>query len=209
MRWIVVVLTSLGLVGALKAQRVRERDDVHLRNDCRFAAQVLTTGEPAPHHDWAVAYSDRCDESGPPALAALWRRLSDDRTELGRVTYKTSSLRDQRLLDAMVATARDRSRPTLVRLATFQVLMSYFDTATYMPLEDLERPPVGSPLSFQFDFVAEDGAQPLSASAPDTILAVLHELAAGDPDPTVQHAARFVARGLEVRRRTLQRRGGP
>ena len=52
------------------AQAKREADDAHIRERCRFAAQILTTGEPHTHHDWAVAKIRTCDESAGPALAA-------------------------------------------------------------------------------------------------------------------------------------------
>lgn len=203
---VVLVLTCGVLVSAAEAQIRREGEDVHVRNECRLAAQVLTTGEPAPHYRWALGYVIRCDESGPPALATLWGRLSDpDRDDLEFLSYNTSRLRDQRILEAVVTVAQDPGRHTLVRLAAFQVLVSYFDTG-YVSIDALEAPPAVRVMPRMIDFVPSDGAEPLRSDAEETILAVMQDLAQGDPDPTVQRAAEFVARGLDVRRETRARK---
>ncbi|MGH9782816.1 MAG: hypothetical protein ACRD88_01415 [Terriglobia bacterium] len=182
----------------LQAQQARERDDVHLRNSCRLAAQVLATGRPHPHYEWARDLIGACDESGGPALAALWRTdVSEDRDELGRLVYVTSRLRDQRILDALLETARAPSPSVQVRLSAVRVLVSYFAPGRDAPLECLQEPPFGSPLTVLGHFAPLDGAQPLAPSARDAILALLRELAQSDPNPQVRSAARFVKEGLE------------
>jgi hypothetical protein len=193
------------LAGSAYAQEPAERDDVHLRNDCRLAAQVLATGQPAPHYPWALGFISRCDDSGPAALAALWTGLSEtDGPALESIAFHTSRLRDQRILEVVLRVARDGGRPARTRLAALQVLASYFDTA-YVTLETLEAPPPVAVLTRLIDFVPSDGSQPLAAGAPQTIRAELETLGQADPDPVIQRAAQFVARALNTRRLVRER----
>ena len=48
---LVLVLAGTSLTPRLSAQ-AKERDDVHLGNDCRLAAQVILAGHPEPHEGW-------------------------------------------------------------------------------------------------------------------------------------------------------------
>src|SRR5690349_17810761 len=77
---------------SLFAQGGGDPDDVHHRNDCRLALQIVETGHPAPHREWAYSLLPRCGASaGPAAVAALWNgRRSvgrDEWTLLVRTTY--------------------------------------------------------------------------------------------------------------------------
>lgn len=196
-------ISAMALAGTFLArtastQQPRERDDVHLRDNCRLAAQVLTTGHPDPHYAWARDIISACDESGGPALAAVWQSATDDPQELGRLVYVTTRLRDQRILDALLAIARDRTRPAAIRLSTLQVLISYFAPGAYVSIVSLEHPPFGSPLGWETEFAPTEGAVPLASSARDEILSLTTELARSDQDSTVRDAARFVTEGLEA-----------
>ena len=186
----------------LAAQRPSEKDDVQLRNDCRLAAQVLTTGHPDPHYEWARDVIGKCDVSGGPALAALWQSLSPDTAELKHVVYTTARLRDARVLAALVSVAGDAARPVEVRLSSLRVLASYFKPGAYVTLGDLQHPPFGSPLGWESEFVAIDGVQPLGADARTTILDLVHRLAGSDPDAAVRAGARFLAEAFESQLRT-------
>jgi hypothetical protein len=187
-------------VGCLWAQGQgqRERDHAQLRNDCRLAAQVLTSGQPNPRYGWARDVIVKCDESGGEALASLWRSVPADSTELPHVVYSTNRLRDQRILDELVKVARDESRPAIVRLSAFQVLVSYFKPGTYVSLRWLRQPPFGSPLGFETEFAATEGATPLGPSTQQSIHTLMRQLAESDRDPTVRNAARFLTEGFEA-----------
>jgi hypothetical protein len=183
-----------------QGQGKSERDDAQLRNDCRLAAHVLTTGEPAPRYGWARDVISKCDDSGGEALATLWRSVPADSAELAHVVYSTSRLRDQRVLDQLVTVARDQARSTIVRLSAFQVLVSYYKPGAYVSLRWLRQPPFGSPLGFVTEFDATAGTSPLGPATQDTIHALMRQLAA-DPDAVVRDAARFLAEAFEAERR--------
>jgi len=194
---------GLGLIAPrLGAQGAGEAADARLRKDCRLATQILTKGQPDPHYDWARDIIGKCDSSGGPALAALWRSVPADSAELAHVVYTTSRLRDQRILTALLAVAQDQARPLAVRLATIQVLISYFKPSGYVPFDWLKRPPFGSPVGQVTEFLATEGSVPLGANTRNTILALMRQLAASDPDATMRGAARFVTEALEAEIRT-------
>ncbi len=100
----------------------RESVDVHLRNDCRLAVQVLTRGQPADKREWALATINWCDESGPPVLARMWREVAADSASLGYMIYRSVSMRDRRVYDVVSAIARDGSVPALKRAAALHLL---------------------------------------------------------------------------------------
>ena len=100
----------------------RESEDVHLRNDCRRAVQVLTHGQPANKRNWALWRISGCDENGPPVLARMWREVAADSTSLGYMIYRSVSMRDRRVYDVVSAIARDGSVPALKRAAALHLL---------------------------------------------------------------------------------------
>jgi hypothetical protein len=187
-------------VGCLYAQGQgqRERDHAQLRNDCRLAAQFLTSGQPNPRYGWARDVIVKCDESGGEALASLWRSVPADSTELAHIVYSTSGLRDQRILDQLLTIARDKSRPVVVRLSAFQVLVSYFRPEAWVSMRRLKQPPFGSPLGFVTEFSATEGSTPLGPGTRESIHALMRQLAESDADETVRNAARFLAEAFEA-----------
>src|SRR5713226_6496934 len=58
-------------------------DSIKLRNDCRAAEHVLTTGEPGPLRTDALSIIGLCGREGIPALQAAWTSAGGDRTEPG------------------------------------------------------------------------------------------------------------------------------
>lgn len=202
MRWFSIVSLLL-ISGGLSAQDQghRERDDTQLRNDCRLALQVLTLGQPADRYGWARDIIVKCDESGGPALASVWRSVSADPGELPHVVYSTSRVRDQRILDQLVIVARDQARPTVVRLSAFQVMVSYYKPSAYVSMRSLRQPPFGSPLGFVTEFVATEGSSPLGPTSRESIRNLMRELSQSDPDSTVRNAARFLGEAFDAEMR--------
>ena len=190
-------------VAAQQGRRATERDDVHLRNNCRLAAQVLETGHPHPRYAWAIDLILPCEQSGGAALASVWRTAREDRAELERLTYVSSAMRDQRVFTATVGVLQDETRPRLVRLAAMSVLTALADSVVQPFLDVLENPPPHHVLGTVLDFPITLGAEPLAADTPDRVLALFAGVATADPDPVVQAAARYLHTGL-LRRRALR-----
>jgi hypothetical protein len=121
---------------SLEAQT--ERQDPHVRNDCRLAAQVLETDHPAPHYEWALEFIAKCEETGAPVLAALWRRAVDTE-RLDRLSMSSYLLRDARITDAVTEVAQNRALPRLVRLNAIRVLAGHAVPEYNLSIRDLLR----------------------------------------------------------------------
>jgi hypothetical protein len=166
----------------------RERDDVHLRNDCRLAVQVLTHGQPANKREWALDTIDRCDESGPPVLARMWREVAADSASVGHMIYRSVYMRDRRVYNVVSTLARDRSVPALKRAAALHLLGRWARPGFTLEYQQFFSP--------EFEFVEKsgvvhssmshdtqyDGAEALPSTVRQEVLALARELAIGDPN---------------------------
>jgi hypothetical protein len=125
-----------------------ERDDPHLRNDCRLAAQVIQTGNPAARRGWALDTIRRCDDSGPQVLADVWR--TDPPAEpqaLAELFNSTRDFNDRRIVDAVADVARRSGAPETTRIYALTLLYSYAVPGLYIEADDLingARPAISS-----------------------------------------------------------------
>lgn len=98
-------------------------DSVHLRNDCRLARQVLTTGNPRPRMQWAAEQITRCPDVGATLAEALsLHRTSTDTTELYWLTNPANSLQDGRTFEAATSIFEDRGASSQARVYAARVL---------------------------------------------------------------------------------------
>lgn len=190
-----MVICAAGLTTSALAQGSRESQSVHLRHDCRLAAQILEKGHPAVETDWALSTIRFCDESGGRALQALWATPVVDSAALEQLVAASSSLLDQRVYDAVMTTARDAGRSRATRLAALRVLSAFIDRTTSINPDYLLKPNPDTTLLIQFATVSGGigqiaGSQPLSASAPSDIRALFATLAKTDSDAVVRRAGR-------------------
>jgi hypothetical protein len=179
---------------AASAQRLPEAADARLRNDCRLASQVLTTGEPHTKKPWALSTIGSCPESGPPALAAAWRRIDTDTAGLTQLYVQSRDMRDQRLFDAAVAGASDAHRPRLIRLLMVSLLVTYVDPHDAIRIRHiLSDSDAGGEnrciRSRTAHASGRDGAVPLAPDASSRLQHLVESLAANDPDPQIRFAA--------------------
>jgi hypothetical protein len=133
---VLTITTAITSGRSLEAQT--ERQDPHVRNDCRLAAQVLETGHPAPHYEWALEFIAKCEETGAPVLAALWRSAADTE-HLNRLYVSSYLLRDARITDAVTKVAQNRALPRLVRLNAIRVLAGHAVPEFLVTVPDLLR----------------------------------------------------------------------
>jgi hypothetical protein len=95
------------------------------RNDCRFAAQVLTSGEPHTKRTWARDYISSCPEEGPTAIAQEWRAVPADTAAVLQLMRASTAIRDARIYEQVRAVVADRSRPAVIRVGAMHVLDNY------------------------------------------------------------------------------------
>jgi len=182
--------------------------DVQFRNDCRLAAQVLQSGQPANKTAWASDMIGACPQEGAAVLAQLWVRPALDSATVNQLLNASVRIRDQRLASAALAAARNTSNQETVRIIAIGLLFLYADPSGRLSFGELVAPdgwvpgqpvrmlPVGqSPHKIP----QQDGDSPLpSEFAAETALA-LRSLGDSDPNPRIQYVAIGLARRLEHR----------
>lgn len=102
-------------------------DSVKHRNECRFAEQVMTTGRPEPHREWARGYIAFCGtESWARAAANQLRRLSmsEDRSTLEKEWGRVRLLRDSTLFATAFEIARAGSSSVPARVYAIRYLLN-------------------------------------------------------------------------------------
>lgn len=83
-------------------------DSIQHRNDCRLAAQAVTTGRPAVKLDWAIRMVRRCPTAADDLSRALSdARVSSDTVLLKRLTAPTDWLIDGRIVETALAILQD------------------------------------------------------------------------------------------------------
>lgn len=181
-----------------------ERQDPHLRNDCRLAAQVLDTGHPDPHYEWALEFIAKCEETGGPVLAGLWRRPSADSADLNRLFLSSYRLRDSRITAAVIDAVSDPALPQLMRLNAIRVMAGHAAPEFLLSIADLLRQESDS-VRYLFPSVdhitVRNGGSPVGTSTIRTIVAAL-EVLKQDTDGQVAHAASRTHRQLCLRLRS-------
>lgn len=109
--------------GTLRAQV--DPDSVRARNECRLASQVIETGQPAPHMDWALSTIRSCGPDGAAALAraVLAHRTSTDSAVMGRLTRPTQYMVDGEIFDVAYRVASDPDASTVARVFAVRTLI--------------------------------------------------------------------------------------
>jgi hypothetical protein len=188
----------LGVLPRTGAAQARESTTAHLRNDCRLAVQVLTTGQPANRRAWALERIDLCDASGPTVLAQLWSRVLPTRPALEELSVPSARLRDQRIYSALSTSARNGNEPDLKRVVALDVLSSYAAPNRGMWLDDLLDPRPDSARAIRTTSVDHSprntGAEPLPATITDGVAHLLRDVSEAEPTSTVGVAARRLLR---------------
>jgi hypothetical protein len=195
MRTTALVLSALllGVLPQVGVAQARESTAAHLRNDCRLAAQVLTTGQPATHRAWSLERIDLCDISGPVVLAQLWPRVPATQAALQELQVPSARLWDQRIYTALATIARDRSEADLKRIVALQVLSAYAAPRRGMPLSELLDPrpdEVRGVLTTAVDHISYTvGTEALPVTVTSDVARLLRELSEGEPTSAVGTAA--------------------
>ncbi|MDB4951307.1 MAG: hypothetical protein JWM27_3956 [Gemmatimonadetes bacterium] len=181
----------------------REAADVHLRNDCRLARQVLTTGEPHTRSAWALDRISLCDETGPEALASLWASPRRDTVGLGHLIAVSAKLRDARLDATLRQIAGEPTETRARRLAALEVLVSWAVPGLFIPYQQFLGDESGR-FSTRFEMMSvdhpgqSDGVHPLPPGFASDLHRWLAKLAADETDPGVRRAAEFCVGSVPV-----------
>lgn len=206
--WLALLILAIGLFAApARAQSANERPGVvQHRNNCRLAAQVLSTGEPRTKAEWARGYIVDCADEGPPILAAQWRTVRADTGAVAGLVWRSARLADSRIYQQARAVVLDRSKPDVVRVGAMFVLDSYVNPSHAATFGDVRPPergvrPVRAAAGYVVDRTQADGAEPLGGTVRDEVLQLLDQVAARrqeEPLP-VWYAAAALAKRIRGR----------
>jgi hypothetical protein len=120
-----LVFLTLHAPVAAFSQEQSPSDEARHRADCRLARQILETGQPAAHAEWARGYIAYCgfEEWGKAAAAAVQRlRTTTDLQELELYWADSQWLADRALFEAALEIAGDRSAAVPARVFAFRAL---------------------------------------------------------------------------------------
>lgn len=143
MKFLISAVLLFGFFGRLEGQA--DPDTVKLRNDCRLATQVLTTGHPAPHLEWASWFIRRCPDAGSViANAVRLHRDTRDTLFLKAVTGRGSEVRDRAIYEAALAVFGSDAAAPEARVFAARLLAWLFLPGADLRYRDMV-PPDGTP----------------------------------------------------------------
>lgn len=187
-----LLLTGLFVLGSssLSAQRT---DGGNIdRNDCRLAAQIVRTGHPAPHREWAFELISRCPGEGPAALVNAWEAPPTDEATLQLLVRATSDLRTHAIFEGVAGAARNPQNSPLVRAYAMSVLHSYAHPGRSLSVQDLLHPRGNRPPRIYTVSGDGDRTNGELGDVRAEVHGLLSEIVAAEQDPTVLRIARAV-----------------
>ncbi|HET7024224.1 MAG TPA: hypothetical protein VFI39_03360 [Gemmatimonadales bacterium] len=195
------LLAGLVLLGASAARAQADPDSVHQRDDCRFWAQVLSTGHPAPHSQVAAMNILACPEAGS-AMASALRNLTgeSDTVVLEDFLSTIQGLRDGDLYAAATALAVDKGATPLARITALRVLLRQPGFLWEGGVRDFAMAPQGACGLAKLPTTTETRGAPLPADYLDAIQAIAAQIGADTTDVMeVRNAARCVGHYVHTR----------
>jgi hypothetical protein len=124
-------VASVQLIASNALPSIAQQDSIaQHRNDCRLAAQIITTGHPDPHRPWAFAEIGRCGSDGGVAIAEALRRLRDlsvTSHDSERLLNAARSFQDRTVYETALALADDQGATVFARVSALRVLLSLVD----------------------------------------------------------------------------------
>jgi hypothetical protein len=131
-----VIASAFLIAIGTRAGAQANRDSIERRDDCRFAAQVVSTGHPASWADWAFAIIGNCGSEGIQAFAGgiASMRSSVDTGFLASLSQQARYYRDGGIFAAALSVAGDPAASELARvyaLLTMQGIIRPRSANTY------------------------------------------------------------------------------
>jgi hypothetical protein len=153
------------------------------RRDCRAAAAQVATGKAVAKTFTTLAW---CDETGPDALASVWRGPLPGTSRLDKFLFASGNIRDARIFDAAFAAASKPGRPAAERGAALLVLVAQLDSSSTVGLAVTPRnEPWRAGLARETHPMQLPGRKPLPADAQARVTALARALRAGLPTGAV------------------------
>lgn len=199
MRYVIIVAAAMQLLPSGLSAQNAQRGEAHRRSDCRYAEQVIVSGQPDHQLDWALEQLSSCPDNGPVVAGDLWRNAPSDTAGVARIRWVTHELRDQRLVDVLFEVAGDAARARVTRKTAMLQLLTYAEPRDATLLSHLEPSDdyvwVAASLSHPVQHL--DGAVPLGPTFRTDLRSFFRRVEQGDPDPSVRHGGGVLADVLD------------
>jgi len=174
-----------------------------VKRTCDKAAQEVSRRGADSSYRTALRVLPSCGDAAGAVLARAWTTAPADRASLRTLSAASAQTRDQRIFDAVRATASEQSKPLDHRLAAMEVLVNYFDPRLYAEFPE-PAAPVAHPgqyvsIGSSTHIVSQAGSRPLSASVKQEIVTVFRELASRDSNERIKNAAGYLAEYFAAR----------
>lgn len=199
-----VAFYSLSASCALGAQTSDSvESSAEVKRTCDKAIQEVSRGGADSSYRMSLPVLSSCGDAAGAVLARAWTRAPADRASLRLLGETSAQTRDQRVFEAVKATASDQSKPLDQRLAAMEVLVNYFDPLLYAdffePVGRGPHPGQYVSLGSSAHDVSRPGSRPLNPSVRQEIVTVFRELAARDPNERIKSASGYVANYLAAK----------
>lgn len=147
---VLAVALALVLPSCASAQATSMSDSVYVRNRCRLAVQVITTGRPDPHAEWAYEYVRMCGREGAAAITRAMESAvaSPDRSDWERLTISTFYVRDAGIFEAALGVSKNAAASTTARVYSMKILIQLLSPGTTLTYDDLTRGPAAQRVCF-------------------------------------------------------------
>ena len=173
------VSLALATLGCVANGTTREGRIPGERQDCQSAAAKLANNAATAQTFNTLAW---CDETGPAALAPVWRALPSDTVRLRAFFFASSNIRDGRIFGAAHATAADSTRRARDRAAALLVLVAQLDSATMVTVVPASRAEVWrAQLARESHALQIAGTKPLPADARSRVNALVQRFSSRVP----------------------------
>jgi hypothetical protein len=145
----------------------------------------------------------RCDESGPPVLARMWRNVESRPDSLGGMIGRSVGIRDERLYAAVVQIVNDPSEPEMKRTAALSLLGRWARPGFSVGFRQFFAPEFRSVRGNGVAVTAishdeqRPGSQPLPPDVLERVLAIARRVAGSGEGFRLRAAAGVIADYLE------------
>ncbi|HET7234310.1 MAG TPA: hypothetical protein VFJ16_30130 [Longimicrobium sp.] len=187
-----IALAAMVFTIPVSDARAQQSSEAHARNNCRLAEQVLATGHPAPHTEWAIRVIPGCGARGGQAVSAFLQRTrrATESGPLDRLVESVWGMRDSRIFATALSIAGDATSSEYARLQSIRILSSLVTANTHVSVDQIGKNPR---VIEGITDVEPTSGDPLPGDYLATMASSLSRIVA-DPGATAElrEAARFV-----------------
>jgi hypothetical protein len=173
-----------------------ERSDTLVQARCAAIRSILDAGTSPKDVARAQLGLGPCEMTGGPYIAREWSNAATGVGDLANLKMTSRFVRDDRIMEAMVAVAGSPTFPTKIRIAALDVLVGY--AKPWVALDPLSPDTLQRWFASTYHLGGREGSRALPASVAAAVAQLLETLAARDADPIVRARAKRLSYGFAL-----------